>query len=156
MTNVGDSEANTCGDITKYRALVARIIHLSEDRPDLKFAVLQLCCSMANPSASDVERVKRIGRYLLEKPRAECLLHWQQSGELEAYSDADRRGDKVTWQSVSAGVIMRGGHFGKVWIKKQQVVSLSIAGRELYAAVKTASEGLGTQSVAKDWALYVG
>ena len=40
MKNAGDSEALTCGDITKYRALVARIIHLSEDRPDLKFAVL--------------------------------------------------------------------------------------------------------------------
>ena len=31
----------------------------------------------------------------------------------------------------------------KVWTKKQQVVSLSSAESELYAAVKTASEGLG-------------
>ena len=143
MKNAGDSEALTRGDITKFRALVAHIIHLSPDRPELKFAVLQQCCSMANPSASDVERVQRIGRYLVEKPRAECLLHWQQSGELEAYSDADRRGDKVTWQSVSAGVITRGGHFGKVWIKKHQVVSLSNAGSELYAAVKNRVRGIG-------------
>ena len=33
MTNAGDSEALTCGDIKKYRAPMARIIHLSEDRP---------------------------------------------------------------------------------------------------------------------------
>ena len=45
---------------------------------------------------------------------------------------------------------MRGGHCLKVWTKKQQVVSLSSAESELYAAVKTASEGLGIQSVAKD------
>ena len=45
---------------------------------------------------------------------------------------------------------MRGGHCLKVWTKKQQVVSLSSAEKELYAAVKTASEGLGVQSVAKD------
>ena len=38
----------------------------------------------------------------------------------------------------------------KVWTKKQQVVSLSTAESELYAAVKTASEGLGLQSVGKD------
>ena len=44
---------------------------------------------------------------------------------------------------MSAGVIMRGGHCLKVWTKKQQVVSLSSAESELYAAVKTASEGLG-------------
>ena len=40
-------------------------------------------------------------------------------------------------------VIMRGGHCLKVWTKKQQVVSLSSAESELYAAVKTATEGLG-------------
>ena len=56
--------------------------------------------SAANPSASDLERVKRIGRYLVGKPRGKFLLFWQQSGELEA----------CTRRSVSAGVIMRGGH----------------------------------------------
>ena len=37
---------------------------------------------------------------------------------------------------------MRGAHCLKVWTKKQQVMSLSIAESELCAAVKTASEGL--------------
>ena len=36
--NATDSEARIGGDITKYRALVARISCLSQDRPDLKFA----------------------------------------------------------------------------------------------------------------------
>ena len=105
---------------------------------------------MAKPALRDMERVKRIGRHLVGKPRARCWFRWQQSGELEAYSDADWRGDKATRRFVSAGVIMRGGHCLKVWTKKQQVVSLSSAESELYAAVKTASEGLGIQSVAKD------
>ena len=62
---------------------------------------------------------------------------------MEAYSDADWGGDRITRRSVSAGVIMRGGHCLKVRSKKQQVVALSSAERELLAAVKTASEGLG-------------
>ena len=37
-----------------------------------------------------------------------------------------------------------------MWTKKQQVVALSSADSEPYAAVKTASEGLGIQSVAMD------
>ena len=37
-----------------------------------------------------------------------------------------------------------------MWSEKQQVVSLSTAEIELYAAVKTASERLGIQSVARD------
>ena len=44
---------------------------------------------MANLSVSDLEWVKRIGRYLLEKRRAEWLFHWQQSDEFEAYSDVE-------------------------------------------------------------------
>ena len=86
--------------------------------------------------------VKWIGRYFVGKPRARCWFRWQQSGEPEAYCDADWGGDKPPWSSVSAGVITRGGHCLIVWTKKQQVVSLSSAESELYGAVKTASEGL--------------
>ena len=132
------------------QALVARISYLSQDRPDLKFASMQVCCAMANQSVCDMERVKRIGRYLVGKPRVECLFHWLQSGELEACSDADWRGDKSTRRSVSAGVLMRSGHCLNVCTKKQQVVSQSTAESGLYAAAKTASEGLAIQSVAKD------
>ena len=145
-----DSQALRGGDVTRYRALVARIRNLSQDRPDFKFAAVQVCCAMANPTVRDSERVKRIGRFLAGRPRAKCWFRWQQSGELEAYLDADWGGDKATRRSVSGGVIVRGGHCLKVWTKKQQVVSLSSAESELYAAVKTASEGLGVQSVAKD------
>ena len=61
-----------------------------------------------------------------------------------------------TRRSVSTGVIMRGGHCLKAWTKKQQVVALSSAESELYAAVKTASEGLEIQSVAKDLGISCG
>ena len=105
---------------------------------------------MAKPSMRDMECVKRIGRYLVGKPRAKCWFRWQQSGDLEACSDADWGGDRATRRSVSAGVITRGDHCLKVWTKKQQVVALSSAESELCSAVKTASEGLGIQSVAKD------
>ena len=149
-----DSQALTGGDVTRKRALVARISYLSQDRPDLKFAAMQVCCAMANPTVRDSERVKTIGRYLAGRPRAKCWFRWQQSGELEEHSDADWRGDKATRRSVSGGVIMRGGHCLKVWTKKQQVVSLSSAESELYAAVKTASEGLEVQSVAKDLGIF--
>ena len=68
---------------------VARISYLSQDRPDLKFASMQVCCAMARPSVRDMKRVKRIGGCLAGKPRAKCWFRWQQSGELDAHSDAD-------------------------------------------------------------------
>ena len=54
--DTNDSQALTGGDITKYRALEARISYLSRDRPDLKFAAMQVCCAMANPLAMDVSK----------------------------------------------------------------------------------------------------
>ena len=86
--SMNDSQALTGGEVTKCRGLEARISYLSQDRPDLKFASMHVCCAMANPSVSDLGLVKIIGRYLMGKLRAVCLFHWQQSGELEAYSDA--------------------------------------------------------------------
>ena len=38
----------------------------------------------------------------------------------------------------------------KVWTKKQQVVTLSSAESDFYAAAQSAPEGLGIQSVAND------
>ena len=70
--DANDSQALTGGDITKYTAFGARISYLSQNRPDLKFASLQLCCAMASPSVLDMERVKRIGGYIVGKPRAVC------------------------------------------------------------------------------------
>ena len=54
--DANDSQTLTGGDITKYRALVARISSLSQERPHLKFATV--CCAMASPSVRDMERVK--------------------------------------------------------------------------------------------------
>ena len=67
--DANDSQALTGGDTTKYRALVARISYVSQDRPDPKFAAMQVCCAVANPLASDVEWVKRIGRYISWRSR---------------------------------------------------------------------------------------
>ena len=75
--NDPDSQALTNGDITRYRALVARISYLSQDRPNLKFALMQVCCAMAKPTTRDMVRVKRIGRYLVGKPMARCWFRWQ-------------------------------------------------------------------------------
>ena len=56
MTNDERDDANDSQAlITKHRALVARISYLSQNGPDLKFTAMQVCCAMANPSASDLK-----------------------------------------------------------------------------------------------------
>ena len=91
------------GNITRYRAFVARISCLSQDRPDLKFASMQVCCAMANPSVRHMERVKMIGRYFAGKSRAKCWFRWQQSWK-RIQTLAGRR------QSQSTIGVSRGNH----------------------------------------------
>ena len=110
--DANDRKARIGGDITKSRSTehlwhASVACHKIDQISSLR--AMQVCCAMADPSASDLELVKRIGRCPAGKPRAECPLDLRQSGERESYSDADWGGDNVTRLSVSAGVIMRGG-----------------------------------------------
>ena len=66
---------------------------------------------LRNSKSNNIERVMRIGRYLVEKPQTECLFRWQLWGEFEAFSAARR--------SVSDGVVVRVGHCLTVWAKSQ-------------------------------------
>ena len=55
-----------------YRGLTARLNYLAQDRPDLKFAALRASRSMSSPFERDFEILKRVGRYLITRPRAAC------------------------------------------------------------------------------------
>ena len=61
--DANDSQALTCGDITRYRAFVAQISGLSQDRPGHKCASMQVCCARAKPSVRDMERDQKILRW---------------------------------------------------------------------------------------------
>ena len=43
-----DSRALTGADITMYRALEARISYMSQDRPGLKIALMQVCRALVS------------------------------------------------------------------------------------------------------------
>ena len=139
---------------TTYRAVAARLNYLSQDRPDIKFATMEVCRGMSAPTKEDWVKLKRIGRFLLRRPRAACLFPWQAPrGRLDAFADSDWAGCRETRRSTTGGCVMRGKHCIKVWCKKQAVVALSSAEAELYAALKAAAEGLGVQALEMDMGL---
>ena len=49
-----------------FRSVAATLNYMSLDRPDLGFAVKEVCRSMSSPSEFDVQKLKKIGRYLVE------------------------------------------------------------------------------------------
>ena len=56
-------------DARKYRALTARANYLAQDRPDVRFAVKDMCRWMARPRKKDWRKLVRLAKYLAAHPR---------------------------------------------------------------------------------------
>ena len=94
-----------------YRAISARANYVAQDRSDIQYAVKELCRRMSAPTAGDLKKLKRLGRYLVGKPRAVALFPWQAGMAVQdVYTDANWAGCKDSRKSTSGGAIMLGSH----------------------------------------------
>ena len=138
-------------ETTMFRAITARLNCLSQDRPDITFATMKLCSKMSRPDAQDLKNMKRVGPFLVARPRVGCLFEWQaHPSALHALADADWAGDRQSRKSVSGSMILHGKHLIKAWMKQQSIVANSTAEAELYAGNRAATESMGVQAFAKD------
>jgi hypothetical protein len=111
---------------TKYRAVCARLNYLSQDRPDIKFAVKEASRHMASPKEGDFLLFKRIGRYLQGQPRLLQKFTWQKEPRVaQTHVDSDWAGCKRTCRSTSGGTISLGNHTLTAWSTTQAVVAMS-------------------------------
>ena len=102
---------------------------------------------MSAPTRAHLRMLKRIGRYLLAKPRVAVQYKWQyEQTYLEAIGDSDHAQCPVTRKNTNGGIIRVGQHSLTAWSTTQSVPALSTGESEYYAMVKTAAEGLGVQS----------
>ncbi|CAK9049785.1 Retrovirus-related Pol polyprotein from transposon TNT 1-94 [Includes: Protease [Durusdinium trenchii] len=80
-----------------YRSLVMRAAYLSLDRGDLCEAVKTLARSMSVPDEDSWARLKRLGRYLLGKPRVVQEFKPQRMyTKIRAFTDSDHAGHVQT------------------------------------------------------------
>ena len=138
---------------TRYRAVIARLNNLSPNRPDIAYAVKGLARAMAKPTNGDMQRLKRLGRYLKGKPRLQQWYNWQSTQEkVRTYSGADWAGCRDTRKSMTGGCVIVGTHTIKAWSRTQSLIALSSGESEPYASLKAAAETLRILSMAKDFA----
>ena len=106
---------------------------------------------MANPTESDIIRLKRTLRYLRGRPRVGIHYRWQDPVKsLTIFTDSDWAGCTRTRRSTSGGMIMNGSHLISHWSSTQATVALSSGEAELNAVIKAGSEGLGIVHLFKD------
>jgi len=135
---------------TKFRALAARANYLAQDRPDIGYACKEICRDMSSPSEASWEKLKRLGRYLVGRPRAVYMYKWQDEHDLSIFVDSDWAGCWRTRKSTSGGIAMRGDHLIKHWSSTQPTIALSSGEAELISIIKGATQAKGLQSIGHD------
>ena len=124
---------------------------LAMDRADIQHGVRECAKGMARPTKQDLEKLKRIGRYLKGHPR--YLMRFAKQTDVHAiniFADSDWAGDKATRKNVSRGVLQIGNAVVKTWSSTQTVIALSSGEAELYATNKGAAQAMGLQSMLTD------
>ena len=136
---------------SQYRAIIARCNYIFLDRPDLSLAAKELARRMAKPTKGDWSKLKRLGRYLVSKPRVQQVYQWQGTQKiLKSYTDADWAGCRETRKSTIGGCVTFGTHTLKSWSRTQAFIALSSGESEFYAALKASAEALGMIALMKD------
>ena len=151
-----DGEEDLLGprEATQFRGVAARANYMSQDRIDTQYASKEISRYMSRPRISSWDKLKRLARYLVEHPR----VVWKFDGAdkisdgdyIDVFSDSDWAGDKISRRSTSGGVASISGGAIKHWSSTQGTIAMSSGEAEYYALVKSAAEGLGLQSLAKD------
>ncbi|KAI3780426.1 hypothetical protein L2E82_10407 [Cichorium intybus] len=98
-------------DPTLYRSLAGALQYLTFTRPDITYAVQQICLYMHDPREPHFTALKRILHYIRGTLSHGLQLYTSPSRSLIAYSDADWAGCPITRRSTS-------GYFAKTcWIR---------------------------------------
>ena len=96
LDNVG--EQLTEEESTLFRALAARALYLSMDRPDVMYSSTELCRKFAHPTNTSIQKLKHLVRYLSTRPRlvwhfnVEVSLSSSRSSVAQTSEDASKRG----------------------------------------------------------------
>ena len=118
------------GDAKVFRGVAARLNYMGPDRPDMQYAIKECARCMANPRVCDWSLLKKVGRYLLHRPRLVLHFKWQKKQScLDGYTDSDWGGCTQSRRSTSGAVIMIGRHPIKSYSKQQTVLRYPVPRR---------------------------
>ena len=95
----------------RFRSLCMRANYLAGDRMDIQYACKEVARHMAKPTTKAMDKMKRLGRYLLGTPRVLTRYCMQKApAMITTYGDADHAGCPRTRKSTSGGCALRGEH----------------------------------------------
>nr|XP_020195612.2 uncharacterized mitochondrial protein AtMg00810-like [Aegilops tauschii subsp. strangulata] len=133
-------DSSPAPDAAFYRSIVGTIQYLTLTRPDLQYAVQQVCLHMHAPRNTHWNLVKRILRYIRGTTTLGLTLTASPSTDLVAYSDADWAGCPDTRCSTLGYCVYLGPSLISWSSKRQPTVSRSSAEAEYRAVANAVAE----------------
>jgi hypothetical protein len=127
-------------DPTGYGSTAGALQYLIFTRPDITYAIQQVCLHMHDPQELHLTVMKRILRYLRGTLDFGLLLRLSSTTELRVYTDADWASCPNTRQSTSGYVMFLGDSLVSWSSKRQSVVSRSSAEAEYRAVANGVAE----------------
>jgi len=127
-------------DATQYRSQAGALQYLTLTRPDIAYAIQQVCLFMHDPCEPHLALLKRVLQYV--KGTLFTGLHLGVGGfdSLIAYSDADWAGCSDSWCSTSGYCVFLGDNLVSWSSKRQTMVSHSSAEAEYRAVAHAVAE----------------
>ncbi|GKV50619.1 hypothetical protein SLEP1_g57319 [Rubroshorea leprosula] len=123
-----------------YRSIVGALQYLTFTRPDIAFAVGQVCQHMHAPTHNHFTVVKRILRYLKGTLNYGLQLFRNSSLSLHMFTDADWAGCVDTRRSISGYCLFLGNSLISWSSKKQNTIARSNAEAEYRAIANAVAE----------------
>ena len=129
--------------LTRFRALAARANDLAADRLDVLYAAEEMCRLMSRPTDLAIGALKRLCRYLRDRPRLVFSYERQSADGIEVYANTDWAGCTRTRKSTSGGCLIVGRHLIKAWSATQASLALSSGEAEYHAGAPGVGIGMG-------------
>ncbi|GJT64114.1 ribonuclease H-like domain-containing protein [Tanacetum coccineum] len=135
-----EPEGSPVTDPTLYRSLAGSLQYLTFTRPDLSYAVQQLCLYMHDPRELHLNAMIRVLCYLRRTTYLGLQLFRSTTSQLIAYSDADWAGCPATRRSTSGYSIFLGENLLTWSFKRQDTLSRSSAEAEYREVANVVAE----------------
>jgi hypothetical protein len=139
-SKLSSSDGSPFSDPSLYRSLAGALQYLTLTRPDLSYAVQQVCLFMHAPRDTHFQLIKRILRYVQGTSHFGLKIHKASSLNLVAYSDADWAGCPDTRKSTSGFCVFLGDNLISWSSRRQPIVSRSSVEAEYRAVANCIAE----------------
>ena len=149
IQKISKDEGCALSDPTQYRSIVGALQYVTLTRPDITFAVNQVCQFLQVPTDVHMTVVKRIIRYLKGTISYECGFS-PSTLQLRAFCDADWAGCPSDRRSTHGFYVFLGANPISWCSRKQTVVARSSTEAEYMSLANTATKLCWVQSLIKE------